>query len=196
MTGKDQINLALAVHQNTDGAVDRLVLKYQDRLYSYALHLLWDPFDAREVTQDALIKACLTLATRYDEEKCLTLQLEPWLFRITRNLAHNRRRARVSKKEVSLPDLVENPAADLNHDADVVRRLEANEEHRALLLALRGLDSAAREVVLLRFLEDMSYAEIACIVGCGEAAVRGKVFRALRKLRAELTRTGGKYGLH
>lgn len=192
MAGKDPNNLAVAVHQGADGAVDRLVMTYQDRLFSYALHLLLDPFDAREVTQDALVKACHALTTRYDAGKCSALQMEPWLFRITRNLAYNRRRARASRKEVSVADHGEVQAAGLNHDAEVIRQLESMEEHRTLRLALRRLHPEARDLILLRFLEEMSYAEIASIAGCGEAAVRGKVFRALRKLRAALTESGGK----
>ena len=49
--------------------------------------------------------------------------------------------------------------------------------------ALRLLDRGCREVVLLRFMAEMSYGEIAAVLGATEAAVRGRVFRALRRLR-------------
>jgi RNA polymerase sigma-70 factor (ECF subfamily) len=54
---------------------------------------------------------------------------------------------------------------------------------KALRAALRSLGLEERELVLLRFLEEMSYAEMATIIGGTDASLRGKVFRALRNLR-------------
>jgi len=190
VTGSDSDNLALEVHRNRDGAVDRLVRSYQGRLFNYALRVLQNPFDAQEVAQDAFVRACRALTSRYDESKCRNLELGPWLFRITRNLAFTRRRARESRREVPVPDAGERPEDTLSHPAEATRELEAGEEQEVLRRALDRIGPEARELILLRFMEEMSYAEIASIVGTGEAAVRGKVFRALRKLRATLNKIG------
>ncbi|MBZ5498032.1 MAG: RNA polymerase sigma factor [Acidobacteriia bacterium] len=195
MTGGKLDNLALAVHRNADGAVERLVRNYQDRLYSYALRLLRDPFDAREVTQDAFMRACDALTKRYDEPMCRNLELGPWLFRITRNLAFTRCRRRRVRREVSVEDSVEAQASGSGPAAEGIRNLETGEKRRALQSALDRLDREARDLVVLRFMEELSYAEIAAIVGSGETSVRGKVFRALRKLRTTLTKSGGRNAL-
>lgn len=179
-------NLALAVHRNDSGAVECLVTTYQDRLFSYALRLLQDPFDAQEVTQDAFLRACQALTGRYDEKKCGELALQPWLFRITRNLAYSRGSKRRSRKEVPLPDQGGGRDGIPSNPAGGIRDLESSGERKALRTALSSLSLEERELVLLRFLEEMSYAEIATIIGGSDASVRGKVFRALRKLRASI----------
>jgi len=184
-------NLAVAVHRNADGALDCLVRTYQDRLFSYASHLLANSFDAQEVIQDAFLRAHRALTTRYDEAKCAGLVLGPWLYRITRNLAYNRRRTHRSRSEVSLEESGDGYAPLLRYPPEAAQSLEATEQARTLQLALERLNPAERDVILLRFTEEMSYAEIAAIVGASEASVRGKVFRALGKLRSALRKNRG-----
>lgn len=175
-------NIVLAVHGGRDGAVGRLVVEYQDRLYGYALRLLRNHFDAQEVTQDAFLNAIHALSTKYDAEKCRNLRLDPWLFRITRNLAYNRLRKR-QPDEVVLPEPSEGETFLPSRPAVAIERLEALENRRKLMKALGLMGTGARELIVLRFVEELSYAEIAVIVGAGESAVRGRVFRALRALR-------------
>lgn len=185
-------NLAVAVHRSVDGAIDRLVRLYQDALFSYALRLLRDRFDAQEVVQDALLKAIRALTLRYDEEKCRGLDLRPWLFRITRNLAFNWRRARRYSAEVPLTEINDSPGQLFQSQATVERTLDDLEQQASMQVALDRLSSGARELILLRFMEEMSYAEIAAIVNSSESSMRGKVFRALRKLRKAVEKMGGR----
>jgi RNA polymerase sigma-70 factor, ECF subfamily len=186
MTDHTGGSLALAIHTGERGAVEALVRAYQDQLFGYALRLLRDSSDAQEVTQDAFLRAYRALTQRYGEEQCRSLALRPWLFRITRNLAYNRRRSRRSAQEEPLPssDGWHTPA--LRYESPGARDLEALEEAARLEHALGRLSRASRELILLRFIEEMPYGEIAIVVGTSEAAVRGKVFRALRQLRAIL----------
>jgi len=53
----------------------------------------------------------------------------------------------------------------------------------AIRTALAGLGRESRELIILRFIEQYTYAEIATVTGSSESALRGKVYRALRKLR-------------
>ena len=179
--------LALAVHRDEHGAVERLVRSYQDQLFGYALRLLQDPSDAQEVTQDAFLRAYDALTSRYDASQCSTLALRPWLFRITRNMAYNRRRARRSAREEPFPEADGWHIPALRYEAGAAQSLEMQEERARLESALGRLSQPSRELILLRFVEELPYAEIAAVVGSGEAAVRAKVFRALRQLRAMLT---------
>ncbi len=180
--------LALAVHEGTDGAAECLVRTFQDQLFTYALRLLRNPQDAQEVTQDAFIRALRALTQQYDSVRCARLALRPWLFRITRNLAYNRSRARSRIPEEPLE-----PASDC-HRAALLRmgcdRADSSEyrEMEALDAALSELSRESRELVVLRFVEEMSYLEIASTVGITAAAARAKVFRALRRLRNTLSR--------
>lgn len=173
--------LAFAVHTGQRGAVECLVCTYQDQLFGYAVRLLQNRFDAQEVTQDTFIRAYQALSSQYDEAQCRNLALRPWLFRIAHNLASNRRRTRVREEPL--------PASDDQHElmlpyvSSTEQQLETVEERTRLEHALSRLSRESRELILLRFLEEMSYAEIVMVVGTTEAAVRGKVFRALRQLR-------------
>jgi RNA polymerase sigma factor (sigma-70 family) len=82
--------LALAVRHGRDGALERLVRRHQDELFTYAAGLLRDDADAQEVVQDAFLRAHDALVRRYDDDRCRALRLRPWLFRIVRNVALNR----------------------------------------------------------------------------------------------------------
>lgn len=179
-------NLAQAVHRDSDGAVEELVRTYQDRLFGYALRLLQNPFDAQEVTQDALLRAYRSLAFEYDEERCRTLALGPWLFRITRNLVLNRLRHKRSRREDPLPEVGSEQGDPFHYVSDPSMELQSMQRQASLERALRRLGNKDRDLILLRFVEGMAYAEIATVGRMTESAARGKVFRALRKLRVLL----------
>ncbi len=183
--------LALAVHRGADGAVECLVKAHQDALFSYALRLLRDHFEAEEVTQDAFLRAIRALTSQYDEEKCAQLVLEPWLFRITRNLACNRRKARRPVQYLPEENCDDGPDSKRPAGPGADRVLEQNERQDLIERALARLKGEVRDLILLRFVEEMSYAQMAEITGSGESAVRGKVFRALHALRKTLVKMEG-----
>ena len=179
-------NLALAVHAGELDALEGLVRAYQDEVFGYTVRLLQDPADAQEVTQDAFLRAHHALTSQYDEEQCRQLAVRPWLFRIARNLAYNRRRTRRPAQQEPLPQSDGWHPPALRYQSTHEHDLELLEERTRLERALGRLSRAGREVIVLRFIEEMSYAEVATVVGTSEAAARGKVFRALRQLRTIL----------
>src|SRR5436190_1864874 len=73
-----------------------------------------------------------------------------------------------------------------HHGEDAERR----EDAELLRRAMGALPVEARELIVLRFMEDMSYGEIARTVGATESALRGKVFRSLKLLRDALEKKG------
>lgn len=180
-------NLALDIRRGRKGAFERLVRDHQDALFGYALGLVRDPADAQDVTQDVFLRAHRALTSTYDEERCRSLELRPWLFRITRNLALNRLRARRLAREAPLPEADGYHEAALRLPAAAEGALAVHERRWRLEHALGRLDREGRAIVQLRFVQSLSYAEIAAVAGGSEAAARGKVFRALARLRAHLT---------
>ena len=175
-------NLAVAVHHGEAGALEMLIETFEAALYTYAIGVLKSPFDAQEVVQDAFLRAHKALTRQYDEARCAELLLRPWLFRTVRNLALNRRRAK--RPETQSLDSAPEPST-----AGHGRWLEEAEEAARLRRAVGALPDDARELVTLRFIDELSYAEIAKTVGSSEAALRGKVFRALKQLRTLLEST-------
>ena len=164
--------IALEIHRGNREAVADLVAAYKDRLFTYAFHMLGGSDDALDVTQEAFVKAYVTLTGKYDAERCMKLEIRPWLYRIVRNLALNRLRSR--KRMAGAVERMKGEVQSL---------IPRNGMARSIWSALDKLGRESRELIILRFIEQYSYAEIATVTGSSESALRGKVYRALRKLR-------------
>ncbi len=181
-------NLALAVHRSDPGAFERLIDRYEAALFGYAHGILQNAFDAQEVVQDAMVRAHRALTRQYDADRCASLALRPWLFKTVRNLCLNKRRSKSHELEQPLESFGDGRIGPFvkSHGSDLERR----EEVDLLRGAIARLPVEARELIVLRFMEEMSYGEIAKTVGATEASLRGKVFRSLKLLREALEKKG------
>ncbi|HEU4521655.1 MAG TPA: sigma-70 family RNA polymerase sigma factor [Thermoanaerobaculia bacterium] len=181
-------NLAVAVHRREPGAFERMIDRFEAPLFSYAHGILQNTFDAQEVVQDAMMRAHRALTKQYDEARCAALALRPWLFKTVRNLCLNRRRSKTRALEEPLTSFDDGRIGPFTaaHGAELERKQEAD----MLRSALAMLPVEARELIVLRFMEEMSYAEIVKTVGGTEASLRGKVFRSLKLLRDALETRG------
>lgn len=189
-------DLAVAVHQHEPGAFERLVETYEGSLFRYAERILQSATDAEEVVQDVFLRAHKALTRQYTEERCRELALRAWLFRIARNLAFNKNRNLMPKLEVPLDDATDERRwhlRGLSSGGGAAADIEHRQEMDQLDRAIASLPAEYRELVILRFMEEMSYAEISKTVGGNEASLRGKVFRSLKLLREAL---GGKEAFH
>jgi len=190
-TASETINrecFALSVHRHEPGAVERMIETFEAPLFNYAQRILQNASDAQEIVQDAFLRAHRALTRQYDEARCATLALRPWLFRITRNLCFNKRRAKGPGLEEPLASFDDGRIGPFVHPAS--SDFERREELAQLDRALATLPVEARELIVLRFMEEMSYAEISRTMGSNEASLRGKVFRSLKLLRGALETKG------
>ena len=181
-------NLAVAVHRSEPGALERLIDRFEPALYGYAYGILQNTFDAQEVVQDAVIRAHRALTRQYDEQRCADLALRPWLFKTVRNLCLNKRRSKTRALKQPLGTFDDGRIGPFvrEHGSEIERQQDAD----MLRTAMASLPVEARELIVLRFMEEMSYADIAKTVGATEAALRGKVFRSLKLLRDALEERG------
>ena len=170
----DDLRTILA--RDLDGAFPTLVAEHVDRLYSVALRLLGDPRDAEEITSDGLVRAHRALAS-YTPERIRGLELRPWLTTIVLNLARNHARRHRHLTTV-LDDSHEAPIA--TPESTSIQRAET--EHWAALLG--GLPTRYRVPVVLRYVDDLDYDEIAHVLDRPAATVRSQVHRGLTLLRA------------
>jgi RNA polymerase sigma-70 factor (ECF subfamily) len=186
-------NLAVAVHRSEPGALERLIDRFEPALYGYAYGILQNTFDAQEVVQDAVLRAHRALTRQYDEARCAALALRPWLFRTVRNLCFNKRRSKTRALEQPLDSFDDGRLGPFvrEHGSELERQQDAE----LLRHAMSGLPLDARELIVLRFMEEMSYADIAKTVGTSEASLRGKVFRSLKLLREALEKRGVTHAL-
>lgn len=176
--------LALAIHRGEPGAFERAVGTFEKPLFNYVQRMLRNVADAEEVVQDTFLRAHRSLTEKYTEAQCSELALRPWIFRIARNLTSNKRRGKRFEVEVQLSE--DAGSAATVPGVSIVCRVELKDDLGRLEEALYRLPASDRELILLRFMEEMSYREIAEMLGSSEASLRGRVFRAVRSLRTLL----------
>ncbi len=186
-------NLAVAVHRLESGAFERLIDRFEAPLFGYAHGILQNAFDAQEVVQDTMLRAHRALTRQYDEARCAALALRPWLFKTTRNLSLNKRRGKSHQLEQPLESFDDNRIGPFVKPQ--ANDLERREEFELLRASIALLPVEARELIVLRFMEEMSYGEIVKTIGGSEAALRGKVFRSLKLLREALEKKGVAYAV-
>ncbi len=155
-------------------AVERLIELYQDTIYSMAVSFTRDPHQAEDLAQDAWIKILRGLPRFRHDSKFST-----WLYRITMNTFLNSTRAVKREAEVvgSLAVDSESPEPKLESTLDVQE-------------AVRGLPEEFRSVVLLRYVADLSYKEIASVLELPLGTVQSRLKRALDKLESNLGHQG------
>jgi len=160
-----------------------LVERYNGSLFRYLVRMIGQPADAEDLTQEAFLRAYLSLAS-YDP----SYRFSTWLFRIATNLAINRIKAAskiVSLEEMSdrneqrdePPELVD-PCADGRPDQAVERA----ERVRMIQNCLQELPADYRAVVTLRHIAELSYNEIADSIGLPLNTVRTRLHRGRERL--------------
>ena len=176
----DDTTLAACLATDLDGTFEALVGAHADRLYSISLRIIGDPRDAEEVAQDTFVRAYRALAA-YDVERRQALRLRPWLATIAVNLSRNRRR-RLADRHPALSlgdDPGERLAAGPGDDpSDAL----ADRERWASLLA--ALPDRYRVPLVLRHVDDLTYEEMAEVLGRPTGTLKAQVHRGLALLRA------------
>ncbi len=168
---------------------DALYRKYVAQVYAYALYELADHHAAEDATERTFLRALAALprfhelARPEDGPEASTFRV--WLFRIAHNVVANERRTRRRKPAASL-DAVVGAGLAIADGADLERELVTRDEAAAALRAVRSLPDDRRRALLLRFVEEMSTAEIAGVLGRSEGAVRVLIHRALGAVAREL----------
>jgi RNA polymerase sigma-70 factor, ECF subfamily len=163
--------------EGTERVFERLVRDHQDRIFALGLALTGNRNDAEEVAQDTFLRAYRALVT-YPPERVRDLKQRAWLHRIAVNVVRNRARG-------AKPRLVELNGSEPDHSAspeeDVIRRSEVD----ALAARVACLPARYRDAVVLRHVQDLSYAEVAEALGQPVGTVKANVHRGLKMLRGE-----------
>jgi RNA polymerase sigma-70 factor (ECF subfamily) len=173
--------------QRDPARFEALYRRYLAQVYSYAYYELGDHHDAEDATERTFL-AALTNLHRFEErarpadgEGASTFRV--WLFRIARNAVANQRRH--VRRHPTAPLEAAPLAAD---PLDVEGRVAARDEAAAAWRAVGRLPADRRRAIVLRFVDEMSTAEIAGVLGRSEGAVRVLIHRALRTVARELGR--------
>lgn len=155
-----------------------LYRRYLDRVYGYAFYQLGDHHDAEDATERTFLAALRAIPAFRDQGSTF----RAWLFRIAHNTVANAHRTRTRRPTRALPDGFERSAPD----ADPAGLVALADELREVRAAIAQMPEDRRQVILLRFVDDLSTAEIAEVLDRSTGAVRVLLHRSLRDLAARL----------
>jgi len=180
---------------------DALYRKYLAQVYSFAYYELRDHHAAEDATERVFMQALVGLP-RFEERVDAFIEsrrvtavsgaasdmadistFRVWLFRIARNVVANERRTDRRRPMSPLED-----AIGLSAPGDVAEIAAAREAGSEAWQAVARLPEDRRRAVILRFVDEMSTAEIAAVLGRSEGAVRVLLHRALRSVAEDLRR--------
>ena len=173
-----------------DAAFNEMVSRHWDRIYGMVHQLLRNQQDAEEVTQDAFIRAHRGLGNFRGEAAFST-----WLYQIATNLARNRywywwrrRRDQTVSFDQPVSDSNSTPLSEVfSTDMATPGDITVNQElvdHIAL--GMEKIGTKHREVLILRNVKNLSYEEIAEVLGISVGTVKSRIARARESLRAAI----------
>jgi len=184
----DDAVLVRQCRRGDSAAMERLVLKYQNRIYNIVLRICANPDDAAELTQETFVKIIENLNTFEGRSSFYT-----WAFRIAVNLTLNycQRNAKLVLRSLDAEEEQHDRQARqvlkefLSDESspDPAATAQNKELYEVALKALTKLDDAQRTVIVLRDIEGMSYTRIAEVLGVELGTVRSRLSRARSKLR-------------
>ncbi len=174
----DQV-LARAIQGDRE-AFGELYRRHVRRIYNYIYYRVGNPHDAEDLTARVFYRALRNIH-RYEDRG---LPFSAYLYRIAHNVVANWHRDTQRRAEIPLDALWslrdENPAPE----ATLLR----NEEYERLMTVIRRLPPDRQQLLILKFVERLSNAEIGQIMGRSEGAIKSLYHRTLLALRRELQR--------
>jgi RNA polymerase sigma-70 factor (ECF subfamily) len=185
-----QENLAVSegLKRQDAGLLEQLIVRYQHRLLRYLLFLT----GKREMAEDLFQEVWMRVLTRGGQFNGKA-RFETWLFTIARNLVIDQRRKRTMS---SLDELFEAGGDDdrpmafevADDEPGPFDRVSSVEDREQIATALLQLDTLYREVLVLRFHEDLSLEEIAKVTRAPLSTVKSRLYRGMASIRPHLER--------
>jgi len=159
-------------------AFAQIYAQYERQVYRYAYHLLGHRDDADDIKQETFVKAFQAMPGFRSEAS-----LQTWLLKICGNLCRDKIKS-WDRRKVSYDARLEDDS--LPGDAfaeDPMHIVARSQMTETVFLALQGMPAAQRDIILLHEVEDLSYEQIANVLGCSRTSVKLRIFRARRCLK-------------
>lgn len=180
--------LVAELQAGSEEAFAYLLAVYQNPVFNLIAHIIGNNSDASDVLQDVFLKVFRGIRQFHGNSS-----LKTWIYRIAVHEASNCRRSwlrRRLREVFSLDGGFVGPVAisvERPEDGDTpYRALEQSERQKLVKRALASLAEPYRTVVVLREIEDMSYEEIALLLGIAEGTVKSRLLRGRQLLRRKL----------
>ncbi len=173
------------------GAFGQLAIQTQDRLYNAILRVVGDREEARDLTQEAFVKALTKIDSFRGDSQPFT-----WLFRIGVNLAISHLRKVQRRRTFSL-DAPRNGSSGgdqasglmdrfVSDDSSPSAAMEKHETQQQVLAAMGRLDAEYRAILVMRDMEEMNYQQMADVLNVPLGTLKSKLFRARLAMREQL----------
>lgn len=176
----DDVILARAA-QGDQEAFGLLYERYVERIFNYIYYRTGNTYDAEDLTARVFYRAMRHIGNYHDRG----LPLSAWLYRIAHNLVANWHRDNSRRKEIPLDEVIFG-----YHEGDHPEyELLQSEARERLLGVIRDLPPERQQLLILKFVEDISNAEIGQIMGRTEGAVKSLYHRTLLAMRDEFETT-------
>ena len=172
MTRQEELEIVQRVLSGDTEAFEALVLEHQNKVYSLALRMVGNEEDARDLAQDAFIRAFSSLSGFRGDSK-----FSVWLYRLTSNICIDFLRSRAKKRTVSMTwtddegdDAGELEIPDERFSPEA--QLERTSMRESVQRGLESLSPQYRQILLLREVDGLSYDEIAQALGIEAGTVK------------------------
>ncbi|MCK9186110.1 RNA polymerase sigma factor [Candidatus Gracilibacteria bacterium] len=177
--------LVREVKEGSHDAFSELYDIFIDSIYRYVFYRVKND-DAEDITENVFLKVWENIQS-YKEKK--DTYFSSWIFRIAHNVVVDYYRASKDKMvgeiDVSIPDM--------NREHNPLRKIEKHLDNQVLRSALNRLKKGYQDILIYKFINDFSNAEIAEVLGQSEGSIRILQFRALKALKQEFEQMGIKY---
>ena len=182
---KDQEKIIARARRGDADAFEQLVVAYRDQVFRLALRMCGSEADADEVAQEAFLSAWKALPNFRGES-----QFSTWLYQLTTHAAIDLMRR--EKRQIAAADITEVNAADPAPSPQ--QQAEQSEQREIVRDAILQLAPEQREVVVLRFMEELSYEEIGAVLKLPSGTVKSRLNRAKAQLKEILSKSGNLFG--
>ena len=172
MSERSEIHLIEAATGGDIESFGELCRQYYPAMVAIAYSILADHQLAEDAAQESFARALINLKNLKNKTRFV-----PWLAAICRNVAKDM--VATKAKHISTEDL-----------ARVGQKDNDDENSRAIRLAIEQLPAPAKELIVLRYYNGLSYEQIGSILGISQATINGRIFRAKRKMADYLRKNG------
>jgi len=183
--GRSDEELVEACRAGETSAFDVLVGRWEDRIRGAAWRVLGSEEEARDVAQEAFLKAYRGLGAFKQEAR-----FSSWLYQIALNLCRDRLRRRRTRASVSLEELEEAGPVLVEPRPGAHELALQNDLASRVRRAVAALSEEQREVVILKEYEGLTFLEIAQALDVPVSTVKTRLYRGLGQLRLRLEREG------
>lgn len=169
------------IQQASEGSKEAFGLLYEnyvDRIFNYIYYRTGNIHDAEDLTARVFQRAMKHIL-RYQDRG---IPFSAWLYRIAHNLVANWYRDNSRKKEVSITENLVLPAKHEHPETTIMR----SDKQEALLQLIRSIPQDRQQLLILKFVENYSNAEIGAIMGRSEGAIKSLYHRTLLALRDQV----------